>query len=82
MLICMNELSFVRDRLERSVGHLRQVASDTGISYDTLLRIKRGDVDPGYSKVHALWMYFRRSASTGRIAATRYVTKQRVKKIP
>lgn len=35
-------------------GDLRAVADDTGIPYDTVLRIKNRENDPGYSKVRRL----------------------------
>jgi hypothetical protein len=40
--------------LERREGQLRSIAAEAGMPYDTVLRIKRGDNDPGYSKVAAL----------------------------
>lgn len=49
------------DLLERVVrelndrkGDLRAVSDDSGIPYDTVLRIKNGEGDPGYSKVRRL----------------------------
>ncbi len=47
-------ISFVRASLEARTGRLRAIAEDTGIAYDTLLRIKNGEGDPGYSKVSRL----------------------------
>jgi hypothetical protein len=49
------------DLLERVVaeltargGQLRKVAADSGLPYDTVLRIKNRENDPGYSKVRTL----------------------------
>jgi hypothetical protein len=47
-------LKVVRQKLTDDVGNLRKVSSDSGIPYDTILRIKNGEGDPGYSKVYAL----------------------------
>lgn len=47
-------LASVRSQLIKSRGRLRQIAHASGVSYDTVLRIMRGTVDPGYSKVKAL----------------------------
>lgn len=33
---------------------MREIARESGVSYDTLLRIRDGETDPGYSKVAAL----------------------------
>ncbi|MBH2008317.1 MAG: hypothetical protein I8H71_01320 [Xanthomonadaceae bacterium] len=43
--------------MERLRGDLPRVAEDSGISYDTILRIKNRQNDPGYSKVRALHDY-------------------------
>lgn len=40
--------------LERRKGDLREIAADAGVAYDTVLRIKNGEGDPGYSKVARL----------------------------
>jgi predicted transcriptional regulator len=66
-------ISFVRASLEARTGRLRAIAEDTGISYDTLLRIKNGEGDPGYSKVARLSEYLR-----GLEAQTRSVSQQAV----
>ena len=58
-MVFMNDLEFVRDRLERSVGQLRRIADETGIAYDTILRIKNSEGDPGYTKVRILADHFR-----------------------
>lgn len=47
-------ISFVRRTLDARKGQLRAIAGETGIAYDTLLRIKNGEGDPGYSKVARL----------------------------
>lgn len=43
--------------LERRKGDLPKVAKDSGVRYDTVLRIKNRENDPGYSKVLALARY-------------------------
>jgi len=43
--------------LERRQGELPKVAKATGLSYDTVLRIKNRENDPGYSKVRTLSDY-------------------------
>lgn len=52
-------LDAVVDELCRRRGDLPQVAKDAGLSYDTVLRIKNRENDPGYAKVkrlaQALW---------------------------
>jgi hypothetical protein len=40
--------------LEERKGDLPAVAAGTGIPYDTVLRIKNRENDPGYSKVRRL----------------------------
>lgn len=51
-------LSAVRHHLTNDVGNLRKVSDETAIPYDTILRIKNGEGDPGYSKVQALFDYY------------------------
>lgn len=51
-------LKLVRQRLINDVGRLRLVAEETGIPYDTILRIKNEEGDPGYSKVQAIADYY------------------------
>ncbi len=51
-------LNSVVSELERRVGELRRIASDAGIPYDTVLRIKNREGDPGYSKVRRLAEHF------------------------
>ena len=41
-------------QLDHRRGDLREVARKAGLSYDTVLRIKNRENDPGYSKVKAL----------------------------
>jgi|JRYC01.1.fsa_nt_gb DNA-binding phage protein len=53
-------LQFVRAELERRRGDIRQIAQDTGLSYDTCLRIKNREGDPGYTKVQVLAEYLSR----------------------
>lgn len=50
-------LEAVVAELTRRKGDLPKVAKDTGIPYDTVLRIKNRENDPGYSKVQALHRY-------------------------
>lgn len=54
----MDELDIVRAELRAKKGQLRKIADETGISYDTVLRIANGEGDPGYSKVATLKAYF------------------------
>ena len=51
-------LEFVRSQLAAHKGDLRRVAAESGIAYDTCLRVKNGEGDPGYSKVRKLADYF------------------------
>ena len=57
-------MNHAADLLERVVaeldarkGDLPKVARDSGLSYDTVLRIKNRENDPGYSKVRTLALY-------------------------
>lgn len=50
-------LDAVVQALEVRKGDLRKVAEDTGLPYDTVLRIKNRENDPGYSKVKVLHGY-------------------------
>ena len=52
-----DQLDFVRAELERRKGDIRRIAEQTGISYDTCLRIKNAEGDPGYSKVRTLYSH-------------------------
>lgn len=58
-------LNSVRASLGSDVGQLRLVAQETGIPYDTVLRIKNGEGDPGYSKVQALFDYYAAKVGAG-----------------
>ena len=51
-------LEQIRRFLSEDEGRIRHVASMSGIPYDTVLRIKNGEGDPGYSKVKALASYY------------------------
>ena len=51
-------LARVVAELEARAGSLRTVSAESGIGYDTVLRIKNQENDPGYSKVLALAVYF------------------------
>ena len=50
-------LESVVAELQVRAGSLRRLARDSGISYDTILRIKNGENDPGYSRVKELYDY-------------------------
>jgi hypothetical protein len=43
--------------LDKRKGDLPKVARESKIPYDTVLRIKNRENDPGYSKVRALALY-------------------------
>ena len=43
--------------LENRIGDLPKVAKESGVAYDTVLRIKNRENDPGYSKVKLLHGY-------------------------
>jgi|688.fasta_scaffold409247_2 transcriptional regulator with XRE-family HTH domain len=47
-------LEAVIESLQARTGSLRAVAEEAGLSYDTVLRIKARESDPGYSKVRRL----------------------------
>lgn len=50
-------LDLVVAELVRRAGRLRQVATDSGVPYDTVLRIKNRENEPGYFKVRKLADY-------------------------
>lgn len=50
-------LELVVAELDKRKGDLPKVAKDSGLSYDTVLRIKNRENDPGYSKVRTLARY-------------------------
>jgi hypothetical protein len=50
-------LDEVVSELNRRHGDLAKIASESGVVYDTVLRIKNRENDPGYSKVKALHKY-------------------------
>ena len=53
-------LDKVRDKLADKKGsQLYDIAAATGISYDTLLRIRSGRTDPAFGKAQQLAEYFR-----------------------
>lgn len=55
-----DQLAAVRSELERRKGSLRQVAAESGIPYDTVLRIKNEPESmPAYDKVLTLLRYLR-----------------------
>jgi hypothetical protein len=56
----MNELKAldrVVTELEIRTGSLRRVAEESGIPYDTVLRIKNRENDPTFSRVATLYGY-------------------------
>lgn len=50
-------LSVVVAELKGRQGSLTRVANESGIAYDTVLRIKNGEGDPAYGKVKQLAQY-------------------------
>ena len=50
----MDKLSIIRNELERRKGDIRRISRATGLSYDTVLRIKNGEGEPGFNKVEKL----------------------------
>ena len=60
-ILRMNHQSDLLDavvaELERRKGDLPAVAKGSGLPYDTVLRIKNRENDPGYSKVRTLHDY-------------------------
>jgi hypothetical protein len=56
-----NILEAVVAELEKRTGDLRRVADESGIPYDTILRIKNQESDPGFSRVQALHDYLFKS---------------------
>lgn len=58
-----DQLAAVRAELERRKGSLRQVADESGIPYDTVLRIKNEPKStPAYDTVLKLLRYLRGQA--------------------
>ena len=52
-----NILEKVVAELSSRTGELRKVATESGIAYDTILRIKNREGDPGFGKVDALYRF-------------------------
>jgi len=50
----IDPLAEVSAELERRKGELPKLAKEVGMTYDTVLRIKNRENDPGYSKVMTL----------------------------
>jgi hypothetical protein len=50
-------LDAVVSELEARKGDLRKVATETDIPYDTILRVKNRENDPGFSRVMKLYAY-------------------------
>ena len=50
-------LELVVAELNNRKGDLPRVAKESGVAYDTVLRIKNRENDPGYSKVSRLHRY-------------------------
>lgn len=57
-------LQHVRECLQAHMGQLKKISAETGVAYDTLLKIKNGEGDPGFSKVETLRAYFASRART------------------
>ena len=53
----INMLEKVVAALEARTGDLRKVAVETGIPYDTILRVKNRENDPAFSRVAILYAY-------------------------
>ena len=53
----INMLEKVVAELDARTGELRKVANETGIPYDTILRVKNRENDPAFSRVAALYSY-------------------------
>ena len=49
-----NMLTKVVAELNSRSGNMRKIATDTGISYDTVLRVKNQESDPAFGLVLAL----------------------------
>lgn len=58
----------VVDELGRRAGSLRRVAEESGVAYDTVLRIKNCEGDPGYSKVRTLHDYLFGAIESAKVA--------------
>jgi hypothetical protein len=54
--------------LEARKGDLQSVAKATGVPYDTVLRIKNRENDPGYSKVAVLAAFLLPKAENSKAA--------------
>lgn len=52
-----NMLEKVRTELVTRKGDLMKIARETKVSYDTILRIRDNECDPGYSKVETLYQH-------------------------
>jgi len=52
-----NLLAEVVAELARREGQMRRIAHESGLAYDTVLRIKNGEGEPGYLKVQQLHDY-------------------------
>ena len=53
----INMLERVVLELQSRTGELRKVANETGIPYDTILRVKNSENDPSFSRVASLYAY-------------------------
>ena len=58
----INMLEKVVAELDARTGDLRKVASETGIPYDTILRVKNRENDPAFSRVATLYSYLFKQA--------------------
>ena len=57
----LKTLDLVVAELEKRQGDLRTVAKESGIPYDTVLRIKNRENDPAFSRVATLYAYLFRA---------------------
>ena len=72
----INALDLVVAELEKRQGDLRTVAKETGMSYDTVLRIKNRENDPAFGRVATLYAYLFKTVETERNPGRRSTDKQ------
>jgi len=63
--------------LQARTGDLRKVATDTGIPYDTILRVKNQENDPSFGRVAALYVYLFPSSDDRRDKVPRRTEQRR-----
>lgn len=69
----INMLDKVVTELEARTGDLKKVAFETGIPYDTILRVKNRENDPAFSRVAVLHDYLFLAQQTPALTATKPV---------